>query len=132
MLELLLSDKDLKLPHAVRFELGKTEFEHGDSITIKDIHGTSETFSPGNVYIIKGTYTLKSYPAAMLAAYTSAKDAAHGFGSPLEVQTVNVVRGSGSFQLILPMWCEGCPHLSFYGGPLTGEVYFGTGNTVHK
>jgi hypothetical protein len=46
---------------SVLFQLGLTQFAPGDSITITDIRGTSDSFAPGSVYQIKGTYTLASH-----------------------------------------------------------------------
>ena len=57
---------------------GAKRFSDGDSITIREVRGTAETFEPGNIYWIKGTYTLGSHDRAALSAYITAKDAAHG------------------------------------------------------
>ena len=56
-------------------------FLNGDKITIPEVRGTADTFAPGNIYWIKGTYTLASHDRAMLAAYTTAMDAENGRGS---------------------------------------------------
>jgi len=69
----------------------------------------------------------------MLAAYTTAMDAAHGTSPSLTVQSTNVDRGEGTFTLFLPMLYRGWPHVSFYAdGESFGEVYFGTGDSVLK
>jgi hypothetical protein len=117
----------------VPFELGAARFADGDQIQIEEIHGTSGKFEPGNIYWIKGTYTLSSHDKASLAAFTTAKEAKDGTGPIWKVQTVVVKRGSGTFTLLLPMSCEGWPHVSFYtdgGGEGFGGVYFGTGDSV--
>jgi beta-lactamase regulating signal transducer with metallopeptidase domain len=122
-------------PCAVRFEQGATRFLNGDKITILEVRGTAGTFAPGNIYLIKGTYTLASHDRAMLAAYTTAMDAEHGIGVPLTVQSTTVDRGNGTFALYLPMSCRGWPHVSFYpadGGSDFGGNYFGTGDSVLK
>lgn len=67
-----------QFPYTVRFEQGATKFLKGDKITILEICGTAETFKPGEIYWIKGTYTLASHEAATLAAFTTAKHAADG------------------------------------------------------
>ena len=67
-----------EFPYAVRFEQGATRFLDGDKITILEVRGTADTFAPGNIYWIKGTYTLASHDRAMLAAYITAMDAANG------------------------------------------------------
>jgi hypothetical protein len=121
--------------HPVRFDQGATRFLDGDQITLVEIRGTADTFMPGHTYQIKGTYTLASHDRAMLAAYITAMDAAHGKGTSLESQTTVVDRGSGTFTLTLPMSCRGWPHVSFYpadGGSDFGGNYFGTGDSVLK
>ena len=65
-------------PYQVKFEQGATRFVDGDKITIVEVRGTAKTFEPGNIYWIKGTYTLTSRDKAGLAAYTTAMDAAEG------------------------------------------------------
>ena len=120
-------------PYAVRFEQGATRFLNGDKITILEVRGTADTFAPGNIYWIKGTYTLASHDRAMLAAYTTAKDAKNGTGGYLKVQTNIVARGQGTFTLYLPLSYQGWPHVSFYpadGGDGFGGNYFGTGDSV--
>jgi beta-lactamase regulating signal transducer with metallopeptidase domain len=122
-----------ELPYAVRFEQGATRFLNGDKITILEVRGTADTFAPGNIYWIKGTYTLASHDRAMLAAYTTAKDAKNGTGGYLKVQTNIVARGQGTFTLYLPLSYQGWPHVSFYpadGGDGFGGNYFGTGDSV--
>jgi beta-lactamase regulating signal transducer with metallopeptidase domain len=122
-----------EFPHAVRFEQGATRFLNGDTITILAVRGTADTFSPDNLYWIKGTYTLASHDRAMLAAFVTAKDAEHGKGTYLKVQTIVVNQGDGTFALFLPMSFRGWPHVSFYpagGGEDFGGNYFGTGDSV--
>jgi beta-lactamase regulating signal transducer with metallopeptidase domain len=124
-----------EFPYAVRFEQGATKFLNGDKITILEVRGTAETFTPGNLYWIKGAYTLASHDVAMLAAYTTAREAKNGYGPSLKFQTTTVKKGSGTFTLFFPMTCDGWPHVSFYpagGGSDFGGNYFGTGDTVLK
>ncbi len=121
------------LPCAVHFEQGATKFADGDNITITEVHGTAETFVPGNIYCIKGTYTLASHDKAMLAAYTTAREAKDGTGPTFAAQETTVNRGNGTFTLFLPMMCRGWPHVSFYAnGEGMGGNYFGTGDSVLK
>jgi hypothetical protein len=124
-----------EFPYAVRFEQGATRFADGDRISILEVRGTADTFTPGNLYWIRGTYTLASHDRAMLAAFTTARDAENGSGPYLEVQTTVVNRGQGTFTLFLPMSYRGWPHVSFYPadhGESFGGNYFGTGDTVLK
>jgi beta-lactamase regulating signal transducer with metallopeptidase domain len=124
-----------EFPHAVRFEQGATQFMNGDKITIVEIRGTADTFRPGDVYWIRGTYALASHERAMLAAYTTARNPADGRGPSSKIQSTVVNQGNGTFTLILPMSCQGWPHVSFYpaeGGEGFGGNYFGTGDSVLK
>ena len=124
-----------EFPHVLKFEQGATRFLDGDQITILEVRGTADTMTPGNIYCVKGTYTLTSHDRATLAAYTTATDASNGKGALLKVQTIVVSRGSGTFTLFLPMSCKGWPHVSFYpadGGESFGGNYFGTGDSVLK
>jgi beta-lactamase regulating signal transducer with metallopeptidase domain len=128
------------LAHIVNFETGRTEFRDGDKITIDEVHGTSGTMTAGNIYIIKGSYRLASEKSASLAAFVT------GSGSDPQIQqmqsiptqrtqTVTVDQGDGRFTLILYLWYDGDPHVSFYpadGGNSFGGVYFGTGGSTFK
>ena len=123
------------LPAEVRFEPGESHFADGDQIKIIEVSGTADTFAPGNIYCIKGRYTLASRDRATIAAYTTARDAENGKSDSLKVQSTVVDRGSGSFTLYLPMSYRGWPHVSFYpadGGDSFGGNYFGTGDSVLK
>ncbi len=126
---------DTEYSHVLKFEQGAARFLDGDRITVKEIRGTSDTFAPDNFYQITGTYSLVSHDRATLAAYTTAKDAAHGRSIPSKVQSTRVNRGDGTFTLVLPMTHTGWPHVSFYpddGGSGFGGTYFGTGESVLK
>jgi beta-lactamase regulating signal transducer with metallopeptidase domain len=132
-----IADKSVnsEFPYAVRFEQGATRFLKGDKITIVEVRGTADTFRPGNIYWIKGTYTLASHDRAMLLASVTATESGDGHGSSLKVQTTTATKGDGTFMLFLPMSCRGWPHISFYpadGGGDFGGNYFGTGNSVLK
>jgi len=122
-----------ELPYVVKFQQGAMKFDAGDDITVVEIRGTAKTFQPGNLYWIKGTYALASQNQAMLAAYTTAWNAADGTGRSFVVQKTNIKKGEGTFMLYLPMLCNGWPHVSFYGdGGSFGGNYFGTDDTVMK
>ena len=122
------------LPHAVRFELGDTEFAHGDNITIKQVRGTSETITPGGTYCVEGTYTLASRDQADLAFFSTT--IAHSGPSPIDPkQHVRIKKGTGSFRLVKTLNEDGYLHLSFYPVPSGGDfggVYFGQGNRVFR
>jgi hypothetical protein len=120
-------------PHLVRFEQGTTKFLEGDKIAITEIRGSAETFEPGNIYWIKGTYRLASRDKATLAAYVTAQDVENARSPSLKIQHTIVDHGDGTFTLCLPMLYRGWPHVSFYpaeGGEGFGGNYFGTGDSV--
>ncbi len=119
---------------SVPFELGLTEFAAGDNIAITEVRGTSGTISPGNVYQIKGTYQLGSTDSATMAVFVTAKNQNDGISDTQRCQSsADLPKGQGTFTLILPMRCEGWPHISFYAnGHNIGGVYFGTGDSVLK
>lgn len=120
-------------PHVVRFEQGASKLLSGDRVDITEVRGTAETMTPGNVYWIKGTYTLASHDQASLMVGVTAARAADGTGPTLKVQSVAVTKGSGTFTLLYPMTVKGWPHVSFYppqnGGDF-GGTHFGTGEFV--
>ncbi|HJT34535.1 MAG TPA: M56 family metallopeptidase [Pirellulales bacterium] len=120
-----------EFPYTVDFEQGVMRFAEGDNITILEVRGTAETFKPGHIYWIRGTYKLASHEKAMLAAYTTAMDAENASSQPFQVQHAYLDAGEGTFTLFLPMSCRGWPHVSFYadGGSFSGN-YFGTGDSV--
>ena len=114
-----------EFPYVLHFEQGATRFLEGDKITILEVRGTADTMTPGNIYWIKGSYSLASRDRAMVAAFTTARSAADGKGPYLKVQTTIVNRGDGTFTLFLPMSCKGWPHVSFYPAD-GGEISEGT------
>jgi beta-lactamase regulating signal transducer with metallopeptidase domain len=149
-----------EFPYTVRFEQGATRFLAGDKITIVEIRGTAASFTPGNIYWIKGTYTLGSCDRAILLASTTvdsmdflamqtydpsmqtdcvfpghAKGQVPGYatGLELQVQRADVKRGTGTFTLFLPMKHRGWPHVNFCAvehGKGFGATYFGTPDSV--
>jgi beta-lactamase regulating signal transducer with metallopeptidase domain len=156
-----------EFPYAVKFEQGATRFQDGDKINILEVRGTSDRFTEGNIYWIRGTYTLASRDRAILLAsgtvdywdltglggtldgarsdfFVSGSaeksyqgvDPSYASGIELRVQRAEVVRGSGTFMLFLPMKHTAFPHVSFcsserYGASFGGN-YFGTGDSVLK
>jgi beta-lactamase regulating signal transducer with metallopeptidase domain len=120
------------LTHTVNFEIGKTEFLPGDSITITEVRGTSDQIEVGGTYQVKGTYHLASHDKAALQLQETSSDLRHFQQGPN--QSVDVSHGDGTFTLTEVMVDEdGKPHVSFYAdGPSIGGVYFGTGASVYR
>ncbi len=118
-------------PNTVRFELGDSEFQSGDSITVQSITGTSDTVQPGGTYCVTGTYALNSQDSANLSLFATITNPAP---TPIDpAQTVRVTRGTGSFRLIKKMDEDGYLHVTFYSqktGQGFGGVYFGQGQWV--
>jgi hypothetical protein len=122
----------VELPHAVRFELGDAQFAPGDTITIQQIRGTSDTIATGGTYSVEGTYTLGSKDEADLAFFTTT--ISDNGPTPIDPQQhVRIKKGTGSFHLVKTLSADGYLHLSFYpvpSGSDFGGVYFGQGNRV--
>jgi beta-lactamase regulating signal transducer with metallopeptidase domain len=133
-------DAGYDVSHIVKFEIGRTEFRDGDKITIDEVHGTSDTITAGNLYIVKGSYHLASEKSATLAAFVT-DNGSDPQGRQMQniptqrTQSMTTDQGSGRFTLIVYLWYEGNPHISFYpanGGNSFGGVYFGTGASTWK
>jgi hypothetical protein len=123
------------LSHVVRFEAGASRLRDGDSITIEEVAGTSDSMTAGNTYVIKGTYKLASRKHATLLASVTANRPQQGLNVPTQkTQSVLVDQGDGRFSLILYMRYQGNPHVSFYSadGESFANLYFGTGNSLLK
>lgn len=129
-------DSSNELSHVVRFELGTTYLQGGDSITIDAVRGTSDTLTAGNMYQVQGTYKLASQDKALLAAFVTTGGPHSGTPTPnLRTQEMTVGKGEGHFTLLFYMWEDGSPHVSFYPVPSGNSfagVYFGTGNSTFK
>ena len=112
------------LSHTVHFELGKTQFDSGDSITIQEIHGTSDAIEVGGTYSVDGTYTLNSRDEAELALHTTT--ISNSGSTPVaSSQHVQIKKGTGTFHLVKTMGQDGYLHVSFY--PLPSGSSFGGG-----
>jgi hypothetical protein len=122
-------------PRLVQFELGDSEFAPGDAITIQQLRGTTDDIRPGGTYCVTGAYTLNSQDEADLSFFATTTNKTP---TPIATQqTVHVVKGTGSFRLIMQVADEGYLHLTFYSRDTRqgfGGVYFGQGRWVlrHK
>ena len=114
------------LPFAVPFELGDAQFPPGDSITIRQVRGTSATITVGGTYCVDGTYTLGSRDEADLAFFSTTSSTNP---TPIDPkQIIRIKKGAGSFHLLKTINEEGYLHVSFYPGAF--GVYFGQGPWV--
>ena len=117
--------------YEVHPEIGASDLENGDKVRIDLVLCTSETIKPGEICIVRGTYTLASHDAADLSFYITATKGS-GISDVDRRQILSVKRGSGTFEL-RHVLSEGWPHLSFYaGGGSIGGVYFGQGESLLK
>ena len=119
--------------HMVQFELGRTQFEPGDSITIQEVRGSTNLIQAGGTYCVTGTYTLASHDEANLCFYSTTTNRTSSPSRVDPAQMVRVTKGTGTFSLAKRMKDDGYLHLSFYprgsGGDF-GGVYFGQGQGV--
>jgi hypothetical protein len=123
--------------HVVPFQIGAFNSDNGDSITITQIHGTTDTIIPGGTYELTGTYHMVSHDQAMLCGFVTAtsEDSAHPIPSTYSRQDQIVNRGDGKFTVIMPFDCKGSPHLSFYptaGGNSFVSFYFANADPAKK
>ncbi|HEY3852795.1 MAG TPA: hypothetical protein VGO67_00215 [Verrucomicrobiae bacterium] len=116
-------------PYVVPYEVGTSEFAHGDNITITSFRGTRDVVTTNETYCVDGTYTLASNDKATLAFYATVPNSGPIPTDPR--QEIQITKGSGKFHLIKPMNELGYLHVSFYDGVGSfGEVYFGQGDWV--
>ncbi|MDP0496006.1 MAG: hypothetical protein Q7Q73_07325 [Verrucomicrobiota bacterium JB024] len=110
------------------FTLGPSTFREGDTITIEKVYAVEGTFEPDDQIVVRGFYRLGSHDAASLSLYVTQKTKG-GRTSTHPDQQLQVVQGSGPFELRLKVPTEGYAHVSFYpagGGNGFGCAYFGT------
>jgi len=114
----------------VRFKTGKTYFLPKDSITVDSVRGTSDKIEPGNLYEIRGHYTLASHEKALLAVnVTVSSRSVREYPGLDGQQQITVNKGAGQFVLWNYMRTPGDMHMSFYpdgGGESFAGIYFET------
>jgi hypothetical protein len=119
--------------HVVQFELGRAQFEPGDSITIQAVRGSTNLIQTGGTYCVTGTYTLASHDEANLSFFSTTTNRTSSPSRVDPAQMVRVTKGTGTFSLAKRMKDDGYLHLSFYPGGSGGDfggVYFGQGQGV--
>jgi hypothetical protein len=91
-----------------------------DQVTVTSIKGDQPRFSIGGTYLITGRYTLASADQARIKVFVTPKNGKHGSGRNDIEQSAAIVRGSGSFSLVIPVWDEGPLNVSISpaGNPL--------------
>jgi hypothetical protein len=122
-----------QFPHAVDFELGRTNLRSGDRVDIKEVRGTRPGFEKGGMYVVRGEYTLVSADQASLGFSVTASQRGEGCTTGNGRATQVVQRGSGTFELTTAIVYEGYPHVSLYvDGNGIGGVYIGKGQYLWK
>src|ERR1051325_4281115 len=81
-------------PRTVQFELGDTQFEPGDSITIREVRGSSDLIQTGGTYCVTGAYTLASQDEADLSFFATTTNATSSSSPISPEQTVRVTKGT--------------------------------------
>jgi hypothetical protein len=114
----------------IAFTVGDRDFFNGDDIHIEHVRCTGNTFTPGEIIEVTGTYNLHTAPQANLHLYLTAS-ANEPHAPELSDQGITVKRGHGEFRLREMLSCHGWPHITFYSaisGKGFGGVYFGDGD----
>ena len=112
----------------VPFELGPQHFTGGDQIVIEQVAASSPELAVGDTVTVRGRYVLSTKDKAQLCLYLATSDAV-GAEPVLSTQKMDVVKGSGTFELTEVVKHPGHLHLSFYpvpAGRRLGTVYFGS------
>lgn len=120
----------------VPFATSRASFETGDAITITEVFASSPRIEAGDTVVVRGTYTLQSRVAAMLAISLTTN--APGVSTPIAAQSRKAVEsGTGTFELAYEIKQPGSLHVTFYpatSGSSFGGVYFAapgsTGSTT--
>jgi hypothetical protein len=110
-----------QFPFPVAVERGTTSLTGGDQINITQVRGTSQQFTPGNVYEIKGEYRLLTHQQADVTAFVQMANGNEPLVNKQQTQSIN--QGDGNFTLILPYTQAGTPQIALQeGGTNIGSV----------
>jgi len=119
--------------HVVQFELGRAQFEPGDSITIQEVRGNTDLIQTDGTYCVTGTYTLASQDEANLCFFSTTTNRTSSPSRVDPAQMVRVRKGTSAFSLAKRMKDDGYLHVTFYSLKTKGDfggVYFGQGQGV--
>jgi hypothetical protein len=109
---------------SIPFSTFRAQFAGGDSITIQEVLATSPNLAPGDVVVVRGTYTLQSQPTATLAINLTTTGPVVSAPSSL-VSSKRISAGSDSFELEYAVQHVGELHVTFYSTTTSfGGVYF--------
>jgi len=128
----------LKIAHSVDFEVGRNTLAARDRIEIKEVLGTTDRFAVGEVYLVRGEYTLGSADSAILTLSVTAASAEEGCTTNNPLGRTLVRRGKGTFEMATPILFPGYPHVWLdttgqnVADPKSGGVYFGSGEFLQK
>jgi len=121
-----------RFQYDVPIETGKVWSAGPDRISILEIWGTRPRIEVGGHYLVRGTYTLKSADAGEVFFHVKGPSNA---GSDLDLQHVQVRRGSGNFSVVHGFSKDGNCHVSLFAQKGSdyvpaADLYFGSGANV--
>jgi hypothetical protein len=120
-------------PHLVPYELGKTRLSDGDQITISEVRGTRPQFEQGGIYLVKGSYVLASGDEGTIAFTVTSARPREGCTRNNDRGHQKVKRGTGTFELAVPLQYLGYPHVYFnVVDKGAAGVYLGAGDFLLK
>jgi hypothetical protein len=122
--------------HSVPFETRGKDRGGDDSIEILEVLGTRPAIEVGGEYVVRGRYRLSSFERGRVVLYETENGGSGTSTFDVDLQTMNVERGQGTFTLLHAMPVDGWLHVDLYG--LTGtaptelcSVYFGRGQSLY-
>jgi len=124
-----------RLAYRVPFDVGQTQVGEGDRIEITELWGTRPQIEIGGDYLVVGTYSLRTFDEARLSFFMTALDWDNS-GTVMDLQSLTVKKGSGTFAFLHGMPGPGYFHVSMSAERRAGEyaqvadVYFGTGDNL--
>lgn len=111
---------------SIAFSTSQAQFAAGDVITIQEVFASSANLAPGDVVVVRGTYTLQSRAAAIIGLSLTTS----GPSGPTPVSPLarsQIAAGSGTFELEYSIQQVGSMHVTFSpttSGSSFGGVYF--------
>jgi hypothetical protein len=119
-----------RFKYRVEFDRGKRVATATDSVDVIELWGTRPGIEIGGEYVVVGRYTLGSADEGTVFFYMTANDWDNS-GYVMDLQQIDVRRGTGTFVLRNEMAGPGWFHVNLYGdGKEVADLYFGKGDTL--
>jgi len=116
--------------HRLDFDLGKEESTASDRVEVTELWGTRPRIEIGGEYLVVGRYTLGSADDGTVYFYMTGNNWDNS-GPVMDLQRLDVRRGTGTFVLQHRMRGPGWFHVNLYGGSReVADLYFGKGDTL--